>query len=169
MRIRIVIVMASVAVAPLLASAQVRRSAPPGGGGPPDAPAGARVRGAANARFPFAGTWEGSITMKEGPGKEPRSIGMTFDVTDSAKKSYSGFTIYTNNARAPHLNSVAANDSLRWEQSNSGGGRWVYAARLVSIDSIEGTLTLNDAPWHPATKPHGTFVMARRSATTSMR
>jgi hypothetical protein len=165
-----IIIIASVALTPAIASAQLRRrEAPPGGETrTPGAQEGARMRGA-NPRFPFAGAWEGSVMMKDGPSKEPRSIAMMFDAADSGKTSYAGFTVYPNGARAPHVNTVAARDSLRWEQSNSGGGHWVYAARLVSPDSVVGTLTLHDAPWHPETMPHGTFVMVRRTAAASTR
>lgn len=151
---------------PASAVAQLRRSGgPPPGEAPPTPPTGGVPRGASTPRSPFAGAWEGSAVMKNGPGaNQRRPLTVSFDVVDSAKNVYSGATIHPNNARAPHLETVVRGSEMQWKQQNSGGGYWVYAARLVSADSIEGSFALRDWPQlQPGEKaPTGTFVLVRR-------
>ena len=140
---------------------QLRRSTtPPGGGQPAPAP-GTPV----NRRFPFAGAWDGSRTMQNGPGAQsPAPIGMVFAVADSATRAYSGAMILPNGAHAPFQHLATTHDGLTWDQPNSGGGNWVYTAKLTSRDSLVGTLVLRDAPWKPAPEPSGTFLLVRRPA-----
>jgi hypothetical protein len=42
------------------------------------------------------------------------------------------------------------------------GGKWVYTAKLVSADSIAGTLMLRDWPQGGGEEPSGTFLLRRR-------
>jgi hypothetical protein len=142
------------------ASAQIRRSS--GGTPPPPPPAGSPMK----ARVPYAGTWSGSSTMKDGPGaNEPRQMVMVFDA-DSGGGPYTGFTVLPNNARAPRDKLALEDGALHWEQPNSGGGRWVYEARLVTRDSIAGNFILLDWPQGEGRKPTGSFGLTRRPAGT---
>ena len=100
--------------------------------------------------------------MKAPDAKPPDAIGMAFDVADSAKQLYEGAMILPNGKRAPFRNMTSTDSGLTWEQANSGGGKWIYAAKLVRRDSIAGTLVLRGAPWKPATDPSGTFALVRR-------
>ena len=54
---------------------------------------------------------------------------------------------------------------MQWKQQNSGGGFWVYTGRLVTPDSVAGTVVLTDWPQLPAGQkpPAGTFALARRA------
>jgi hypothetical protein len=135
-----------------------RRSATPPQGAPPP-PANAAV----NRRYPYAGAWRGSRTMSDAPGGVATdAIGMTFDVADSVKGLYEGAMVLPNGARAPFRELTSTQAGLTWEQPNSGGGKWVYSDRLMTRDSIAGTLVLRGAPWKPAWDPSGTFVLTRR-------
>ncbi len=91
---------------------------------------------------------------------------VAFDVADSARNAYAGATLLPDGGRARHLSDVVTDGGLQWRQRNSGGGDWVYSARLVSRDSIEGTVVLRDWPQLPAGErpPSGTFVLVRRHA-----
>jgi hypothetical protein len=80
---------------------------------------------------------------------------------EAASGSYSGATVWPNDARAPHVNSRVVDGELRWEQANSGGGMWVYHARRQSSDSLVGTVTLRGMRGQDATPPSGTFVLTR--------
>jgi hypothetical protein len=93
---------------------------------------------------------------------------VAFDVADTARQAYAGATLLPNGTRAPHLSDVVTDGALEWRQRNSGGGDWVYSARLVARDSIEGTVVLRDWPQLPAGQqpPSGTFVLVRRPAAT---
>ena len=90
---------------------------------------------------------------------------MVFDVADSTKGEYTGATILPNNARAPHLETTVANGEMRWKQTNSGGGFWMYSGKIVGRDSIAGTVLLKDWPQLPAGEkpPTGTFALVRRA------
>ena len=94
--------------------------------------------------------------------KPAEPIGMAFDVADSTKQLYDGAMILPNGKRAPFRNLMFTDTGLTWEQANSGGGKWIYTAKLVRRDSIAGTLVLRGAPWKPATEPSGTFALVRR-------
>ncbi len=145
------------------AHAQMRRSAPDGAHGPPpgEAPKGIPR----NPHHPYAGVWDGSFTLHNGPASgDTIPIVMVLIVADSAKDEYSGATILPNGARAPHLETTVFNGEMRWQQENSGGGSWMYAGRIVSRDSIAGTVALKDWPQLPPgdKPPAGTFTLVRR-------
>ena len=154
----------AVAGVPRSSAAQVRRSASPNGAG---APAGEAPKGTPrSARNPYAGVWDGSFTITRGPGAEHGiPIVMLLTVADSAKGEYAGATILPNGARAPHLETTVANGEMRWKQENSGGGFWMYSARMAGRDSIAGTVSLEDWPQLPAGEkaPTGTFSLVRRA------
>lgn len=159
--------------------AQLRRSGPTTGEAGPAAPPSVGIpRGSGSARTPFAGVWDGSLTLGNGPAaNRGHPITMVFEAMDkaarsdssptstaSSARSYSGATILPNDARAPHLETAVSGGEMRWKQQNSGGGFWVYSARLVTRDSIAGTVVLRDWPQLPAGErtPAGTFALARR-------
>ena len=105
------------------------------------------------------------MTLTRGPGaNEPRPLRLVFEVSDTVKTTYSGATLFPDNGCAPHLETRVTNGEMRWKQRNSGGGYWVYAARLVTRDSIEGSVVLRDWPQLPAGEkpPLGTFALSRR-------
>ena len=145
------------------AHAQMRRSAPDGAGGPPrgEAPKGIPR----SPKHPYAGVWDGTFSLRGGPGGE-RDVPITLVliVADSAKGEYSGATILPNGARAPHLETTVVDGEMRWKQENSGGGFWMYAGKIVSRDSIAGTVALEDWPQLPPGEkpPSGTFALVRR-------
>ena len=140
-------------------SAQMRRSATPDGA-PPASGAGIPRGTPRSERHPYAGVWNGTFTIHESI-----PVVMVFDLADSAKGAYSGFTVLPNGARAPHLESVVAKGEMRWKQANSGGGFWVYTGQMVGRDSIVGKVVLTDWPQLPAGEkpPTGTFTLARRA------
>jgi hypothetical protein len=116
-------------------------------------------------RHPFAGVWDGAMTLvtESGDGlKVPRLL--VIDVADSVRGTYTGATILPDNARAPHVETVVAKGEMHWKQPNSGGGFWVYAVRLVARDSLAGTVALEDWPQlTPGQKPpSGTISLVRR-------
>ncbi len=127
-----------------------RRSASAGDG--PVAPRG----GATHPRFPYAGLWAGTRTMPAG------SDQVSFRFAVSAGKHYAGVTIHPDGSQAPQSNLAASARGLTWEQPNSGGGTWVYAVRLVSPDTMEGTLVLRDVPANFPNTPRGTLVLTRQ-------
>lgn len=145
------------------ARAQMRRRAPAGAAGPPggEAPKGIPR----SPQHPYAGVWDGTFTLRGGPaGEHDIPIVMVLIVADSVKGEYAGATILPNGARAPHLETKVADGEMRWKQENSGGGFWMYAGRIVSRDSISGTVALEDWPQLPAGEkpPSGTFALVRR-------
>jgi hypothetical protein len=115
-----------------------------------------------NARFPYAGLWEGVFTLPEGSDK----IGFEFTLVDS---TYRGRTIHPGGGGPTHGNLSAGADGLRWEQPNSGGGTWAYHVRLVAPDSIAGTLELKNAPAEFTTAPKGTIAMRRVAPASKTR
>jgi hypothetical protein len=153
---------AVIAFAPGVAGAQLRRVPGPPPGDAPGTPPPASL-----PRFPFVGSWAGSMTLTEGPRADhPVPLTIAWNVADTATRAYSGATIHPDDARVSHLETVVRGGEMRWKQPNSGGGFWVYSARLVSPDSIAGTVILRDwpqlSPGAPA--PRGTFALARRRA-----
>jgi hypothetical protein len=150
--------------APLILHAQTRRSAPAGDGA--RAPAAPEITDPAlRRRFPFAGAWEGELTMQRGPGtNDPRTVVMLFTIADTARGTYAGTTINPGHGRAPHDSTKVKSGELHWQQPNSGGGQWIYVARLATPDSIVGTFALRDWPQLPAGEqpPVGDFVLRRR-------
>jgi hypothetical protein len=155
------VVAIGVTLAPRLRAQLPRSTTPPGSGGA--MPAGTPML----RRFPYAGVWSGSRIMDDGPGSEAAEpIGLMFDVADTAKQTYSGALLFPDGGRAPFHDATLNQSKLVWEQPNSGGGKWVYSARLVGRDSIAGTVVLRGAPWKPAKDPSGTFGLVRRPAAS---
>jgi hypothetical protein len=142
--------------------AQMRRSPAPDGAGPPPGPT--FPRGTERSeRVPYAGVWNGTFTIREAI-----PVVMVFSVADTVKSAYNGFTILPDGGRAPHLETAVTKGEIRWKQSNSGGGFWVYKAQLVGRDSVAGTVVLTDWPQLPAGEkpPSGTFSLVRRAPGT---
>ncbi len=155
------VVAAGVTLAPRVRAQLPRSTTPPASGGA--MPAGAPML----RRFPFAGVWSGSRVMNDGPGSDaPEPIGLMFSVADTARQTYSGALLFPDGGRAPFRDAALAQSKLVWEQANSGGGKWVYSAKLVGRDSIAGTVVLRGAPWKPAKDPSGTFGLVRRPAAS---
>ena len=105
------------------------------------------------------------MLLTGGPGGErrvPRVV--VLDVADSTKSEYSGGTMLPNGERAPHVETTVTNGEMHWKMPNSGGGFWVYAVRLVSRDSISGTVALKDWPQLGAGEkaPSGVVTLVRR-------
>lgn len=148
-----IIALASVA-SPDSGAAQMRRSSPGGEPPPPSAGGSARPRIPASTQFPFVGSWTGQQVVSG------RTVPIGVDI-DSSSGTYTGFTIWPNDARAPHLNSHVVDGQLHWEQQNSGGGVWVYQAKRTAADSLVGTVTLRGAPGRESAPPSGTFVLVR--------
>lgn len=73
-------------------------------------------------------------------------IAFRFSVVDG---EYSGATVHADGGSVPHSHLTATAAGLVWEQPNSGGGTWVYTVRLVSADSMIGSLVLRDKPATP--------------------
>jgi hypothetical protein len=150
-------------VTPSRARGQVRRSAAPDGALPPAAGA---PRGIPRSgRHPYAGVWQGSFLLsRPGGDKAEIPVVMVFEIADSTKDAYAGFTVLPNGARAPHLETAVAKGEMQWKQQNSGGGFWVYTGRFVTQDSVVGTVILRDWPQLPAGEkpPTGSFAVARR-------
>ena len=136
-----------------VASAQIARTRTPNGDVPPAAANGVPR----DARFPYAGLWRGTRVMPVGSDE----VVLQFTVTDG---TYSGAMIHPGGGRAPANNLSATASGLTWESPNSGGGTWVYHVRLVSQDSVEGTLMLRDAPPEFNPVPKGTMALTRQSA-----
>ena len=132
------------------AHAQQRRSS--GGGEPP--PAGPSIP--RDAKFPYAGEWQGVRSMPMGAG------GFALRVTVIDGK-YTGAMIMPDGGAIPGRNLKATAAGLTWESPNSGGGTWAYAVRLVSPDSIAGTLELRDAPPEFNPVPKGTLALSRKA------
>ena len=132
-------------------SAQIARTRIPNGEPSPSA-ATAIPR---DPRFPYAGLWRGTRVMPVGRD----DLVLQFTHTDG---TYSGAMIFPNGGRAPAKSLSATGSGLTWESPNSGGGTWVYHIRLVSPDTIEGTLFLRDAPPQFNPVPKGTLSLARQ-------
>lgn len=140
------------------AQSQQRRTADPNGGPPPPPPAGSAM----NPRFPFAGAWKGAEQFESGPGSDaPTPITTAFAVADSAKGVYDGAQAMPDGGRVPFPGAKLADGVLTWESPNSGGGKWIYAAKIVGRDTLTGTMTLRGAPWNPSPEPVGKFTLVR--------
>ena len=151
------IALITITVAAPVSAQQMRRAAPEG---TPPAPQGIPRGTPRSERHPYAGVWNGTFTVRE-----PVPVVMVFDLADSTRGAYAGFTVLPNGARAPHLESAVSTGEMRWKQMNSGGGFWVYTGKLVGRDSMVGTVVLTDWPQLPAGEkpPTGTFAIARRA------
>ncbi|MBC7894574.1 MAG: hypothetical protein H7066_04120 [Cytophagaceae bacterium] len=135
--------------------AQERRRSPDGGGAPP-------VGAPTYPRMPFAGAWQGTRRMEEGPGSTNATPYVMVIESDSAGRRYSGYALLPGGHKAPVQRLTEANGVLSWHQANSGGGTWVYTARLVGRERIEGTLVLRDWPQGGGASPSGTLTLVRR-------
>ena len=107
--------------------------------------------------------WDSTFTLRGGPdGEHDIPIVMVPIVADSAK------AMLRRNDPAECACPASRNDrrdgEMRWKQENSGGGFWMYAGKIVSRDSIAGTVALKDWPQlQPGEKPPtGTFALVRR-------
>ena len=150
-----------VSISPHVLHGQMRRSPDGNGGPPPEAPKGSPR----NARFPFAGVWDGTMTLVNdaaGEREVPRTF--IFAIADSAKNQYGGAMLLPDGRRAPYAETSVTNGEIKWKMPNSGGGFWVYSAKLVGRDSLAGMVALVDWPQLPAGEkaPSGTLGFARR-------
>lgn len=136
------------------AGAQQRRRAP--GGAPPlsmPEPSAAMKR-----RYPFAGAWQGTQTLPEG--RDTRPMAMTFSVADSSAGTYDGTQLMADGGSVPYPGAKAKGGVLSWTSPNSGGGSWVFTARIAA-DTLVGQAVLKDAPWKPSPEPVMTFRLVR--------
>ncbi|MFN8571391.1 MAG: hypothetical protein U0132_04990 [Gemmatimonadaceae bacterium] len=139
------------------AGAQERRRAPEA------VPRAATPAPRADARMPFAGLWAGTRSFRDGPaGAGEDELRLVFEV-DSAR-GYRGYQSLPNNAHAPYDRVALTGVSLTWQHPNSGGGTWMYTARLSSADVMEGSMTLVDWPQGGGARPVATFKLARQRA-----
>ena len=120
-------------------------------------------------RRPFVGGWEGWSQLASGQGAEQR---MPLRILVDSAQSGSGYassTVHPGGKRSANPQTVERDGMLYWRSPNSGGGWWEYSARLVTPDSIAGTVRLRDWPQLAAgqTAPSGTFVLVRRAAAPS--
>lgn len=125
---------------------RMRRAAE--GGAPPTLP-----NVAPDGRVPFVGAWIGWMTIE----RDTMPVAMTIERDGDG---FSGGNYMPDGGRAPHLESRLNGTSFQWQQQNSGGGRWIYDAR-VSNDSLIGTVVLRGAPWNPSPEPSGRFLLVR--------
>lgn len=139
-----------------VAGAQERRRS--SGGPPPAPPAAVPI----NPRMPFAGVWEGMRVIKDGAEPETNvPTTMVFEADDTGTQ-YSGHQVFPNGLRGPYEGIVLSRGTLSWKHSNSGGGSWVYSAKLVGTDTLVGTVALKDWPQAEGREPTGTFKLVRR-------
>lgn len=73
-------------------------------------------------------------------------IAMIFRVVDSVHAVYDGETMDDPRQAhgAPHRLTMVEGHEMRWEQKNNGPGVFDYTVRLVTSDSITGTVRLRD-------------------------
>jgi hypothetical protein len=81
---------------------------------------------------------------------------------DSAGRPVAAMVVLPDGKRVAAQQVTHADGVSSWQQPNSGGGTWQYAARLVHPDRLQGTLVLKDWPQGRGTTPSGTFTLARR-------
>jgi hypothetical protein len=86
---------------------------------------------------------------------------MVFDA-DSAGANYTGYQVFPDNSRGAYDGISLARGTLMWKHANSGGGSWVYSARLVGNDTLVGTVVLKDWPQGNGAEPSGTFKLVRQ-------
>ena len=130
------------------AAAQERRRSPDGGG-PPTLP-----YSPGKPDLPLTGSWMGVMT-RTGAGTFPVAVKIDF-----ANGKYDGASSIAPGMLSPHANSSATGKTLRWEEE-SGMGMLVYTARLVTNDSITGTVTLRDAKANDPNAAQGSFTLVR--------
>ena len=139
-----------------IAGAQERRRS--ADGPPPPPPTATPMR----HRAPFAGVWLGARLMKNGaePSHEIPTT-MVFDA-DSAGTTYTGYQVFPNGGRGPYDGVRLQRGTMTWKHANSGGGSWIYSARLVGNDTLVGTVVLKDWPQGDGAEPSGTFTLVRQ-------
>lgn len=137
------------------ADAQERRRSP--GGPPPAPPTGTPM----NRRVPFAGVWQGMRIIKDGAEPEMKVPTIMVFEADSGG-TYAGYQVFPDNSRGPYDDVRLANGTLSWKHSNSGGGSWVYSAKLVGGDTLSGTVVLKDWPQGNGRVPSGSFSLVRQ-------
>ncbi|CAG0998304.1 hypothetical protein GPROT1_03645 [Gammaproteobacteria bacterium] len=114
-----------------------------------------------NRRVPFAGVWQGTRIISDGVEPEINApTTMVFEADSSG--SYAGYQVLPDNSRGPFDGMMLANGTLSWKHSNSGGGSWVYSAKLIGTDTLAGTLALKDWPQGNGRSPVGTFKLVRQ-------
>jgi len=92
----------------------------------------------------------------------------SFRITASPS-GYTTFMILPSGRAVANEKSAVTKEGLSWESPNSGGGTWVYRVRLVTPDSMSGTIVLRDAPANLTPAPRGTLSLTRRDAGTRRR
>jgi hypothetical protein len=146
---------ALIVTALLLSSASVmkaqQRRTSAGGEQPPAGPSIPR-----DAKFPYAGEWQGIRTMPMGAG----GFALRLTVVDG---KYSGAMIMPNGNAIPAQGLKATAAGITWDSPNSGGGTWAYTMRLVAPDSIAGTVVLENAPPEFNPIPRGTIALSRKA------
>ena len=145
---RTLVLLALMALAAQPAQAQERRRMAGGPGGP------VLQYQPGNPDFPFTGSWRGTLT-RTGVGSFP--VGVNIDV-DNGK--YSGVSSNSPGQQTALRNSVVEAKTMRWEE-DSALGVLLYTAKLVSMDSISGTVTLRDARAGDPQAAQGTFTLRR--------
>ena len=75
--------------------------------------------------------------------------------------AYLGQLVHHDGSATPAVRVSDGATGITWEMPNSGGGTWRYRMRLVSPDSIAGTLELLNPPAELMPAPKGT-IAARR-------
>lgn len=145
-----------VAVNTEAAGAQERRRS--ADGAPPPLPMASAMR----TRAPFAGVWRGARLLQDPNGVE-REIAttMVFDA-DSAGTTYSGYQVLSDGGRGPYDGVALQRGTMSWRHANSGGGSWIYSARLVGTDTLVGTVVLKGWPQGNGAEPSGTFKLVRQ-------
>jgi len=130
------------------AAAQERRRSPDGGGLP------SLQYSPGTPDLPLTGSWMGAMT-RTGAGAFPVAVNIDF-----ANGKYEGASSIAPGMMSQHANSRATGKTLRWEEE-SGMGVLVYTARMVTNDSIAGTVTLRDAKPNDPNATQGSFTLVR--------
>ena len=133
------------------AGAQQRRRAADGEAPPPPS-------GPVRMRVPYAGAWEGTLSMRDAA--TPARLGIVIEVADSTTGRLQGTTSTGGSTRSPHLETVVRDGRMRWKERAGDRGMLLYSATLVTPDSIAGTVTRQAADGTETQA--GTFVLTRR-------
>ena len=133
------------------AEAQQRRRSADGEAPPPPS-------GPVRMRVPYAGTWEGTLSMRDAG--MPARLGLVVEVADSASGRLQGTSFTDGSARSPHLETIVRDGRMQWKERAGDRGMLLYSATLVAPDSIAGTVARQAADGTET--PAGTFVLTRR-------
>ena len=133
------------------ADAQQRRRATGGEGPPPPS-------GPVRMRVPWAGAWEGTLSMRDAG--SPARLGIVVEVADTVTGRLQGTSFTEGSTRSAHLETVVRDGRMQWKEQAGERGLLLYTATLVTPDSIAGTI-VRQASDGTAT-PAGTFVLTRR-------